>query len=63
MGFGVGFEAAPQTEVDEYMPNMVAKTAVASSLTANCVEAIRGGDTVRKGGPYPMLEVDTRRDP
>jgi len=43
VGFGVGFEAAPQTEVDEYMPNMVAKTAVASSLTANCVEAIRGG--------------------
>mmetsp|Transcript_4751 Transcript_4751/g.11782 ORF Transcript_4751/g.11782 Transcript_4751/m.11782 type:complete len:252 (-) Transcript_4751:376-1131(-) len=38
---------APPTEVDEYMPNMVAKTAVARSLRANCVEAASASVSIR----------------
>ena len=37
----------PPTEVDEYMPNMVAKTAVARNLTANCVEAASAAVSMR----------------
>ena len=43
----MGLEAVPPTEVDEYMPNMVAKTAVARNLTANCVEAASAAVSMR----------------
>ena len=47
LGLGLGLEAVPPTEVDEYMPNMVAKTAVARNLTANCVEAASAAVSMR----------------